>query len=97
MQTTDRIVGSAEPLTPEQTEARIRELEEWGVDRSLTWANLQMTPTQRLVAMLRVLEFTNKLRRAWDEQRLVESTPITQQNLVLVAVAKWECGTCAYG
>ena len=59
------IVGSAEPLSPEQTEVRLRELEEWGVDLSLTWASLQQSPQQRLDHMLGVLAFTQELRRAW--------------------------------
>lgn len=39
------IVCSAEPLSPEQTEVRLRELKEWGVDLNLVQANLELTPT----------------------------------------------------
>ena len=37
------IVGSAEPLTLEETRIRLKELEAWGVDLSLIWASLQLT------------------------------------------------------
>jgi hypothetical protein len=63
------IVGSAEPLSPEQTEVRLRELEAWGVDLSLVWASLQQSPAQRLARMLGVLAFTQELQRAWQEKR----------------------------
>ena len=63
------IVGSAEPLSPEQTEARLRELEAWGVDLSLVWASLQQSPNQRLDRMLGVLAFSQELQRAWQEKR----------------------------
>jgi hypothetical protein len=63
------IMGSAEPLSPEQTEVRLRELEAWGVDLSLVWASLQQSPTQRLNHMLGVLAFSQELQRAWQEKR----------------------------
>jgi hypothetical protein len=63
------IMGSAEPLSPEQTEARLRELEAWGVDLSLVWASLQQSPTERLNHMLGMLAFTQEMQRAWKEQR----------------------------
>jgi hypothetical protein len=63
------IVGSAEPLSPEQTEVRLRELEAWGVDLSLVWASLQQSPTERLNHMLGVLAFSQELQRAWQEKR----------------------------
>ena len=63
------IMGSAEPLSPEQTEARLRELEAWGVDLSLVWASLQQSPTERLDHMLGVLAFSQELQRAWQEKR----------------------------
>ena len=63
------ILGSAEPLSPEQTEVRLRELEAWGVDLSLVWASLQQSPAQRLACMLGVLAFTQELQRAWQEKR----------------------------
>jgi hypothetical protein len=63
------IVGSAEPLSPEQTEVRLRELEAWGVDLSLVWASLQQSPDQRLDRMLAMLAFSQELQRAWQEKR----------------------------
>jgi hypothetical protein len=42
------IVGSAEPLSREQTLVRLRELEAWGVDLTLVRANLCRTPEQRI-------------------------------------------------
>lgn len=65
----NHIVGSAEPLTPEETEVRLRELEEWGVDLSLVWASLQKRPEERLEHMLGVLRFSQQFQRAWREQR----------------------------
>ena len=62
-------LGSAEPLSPEQTEVRLRELEAWGVDLSLVWASLQQSPTERLNHMLGVLAFSQELQRAWQEKR----------------------------
>ena len=64
-----QIMGSAEPLSPEQTEVRLRELEAWGVDLSLVWASLQQSPTERLNHMLGVLAFSQELQRAWQEKR----------------------------
>jgi hypothetical protein len=63
------IVGSAEPLSPQETEARLRELEAWGVDLSLVWASLQQSPTERLEHMLGVLAFSQELQCAWQEKR----------------------------
>ena len=60
-----KIVGSAEPLTPEQTRIRLKELEDWGVDLSLIWANLQLTPTERIERMIGLLELTQELQRAY--------------------------------
>jgi hypothetical protein len=62
------IVGSAEPLSPEQARMRLRELEAWGVDLSLVCASLQESPAERLDHMLGVLAFTHDLRRAWQRQ-----------------------------
>jgi hypothetical protein len=41
------ILGSAEPLSPEATAARLRALAAWGVDLSLIRATLELTPTER--------------------------------------------------
>ena len=65
-----QIMGSAEPLTPEQTKARLRELKEWGVDLSLVWANLELTPTQRIEAARSLLAFAEEMRRAWKKRQL---------------------------
>lgn len=62
------MVGSAEPLSPEQTSIRLRELEAWGVDLSLVYASLQESPAERLDHMLGVLAFTHDLREAWQRQ-----------------------------
>jgi hypothetical protein len=63
------IMGSAEPLSPEQAEVRLRELEAWGVDLSLVRAGLQQSPTERRNHMLGMLAFTHGMRCAWKEQR----------------------------
>jgi hypothetical protein len=60
------ILGSAEPLSPEQTEVRLRELEAWGIDLSLVWAGLQQSPTERLNHMLGMLAFTQEMQRVWS-------------------------------
>jgi hypothetical protein len=65
----NHIVGSAEPLTPEETEVRLRELEKWGVDLSLVWASLQKRPEERLEHMLGVLSVAQELQQAWQAQR----------------------------
>jgi hypothetical protein len=61
------IVGSAEPLSRERAEARLIELEAWGVDLSLVRSNLQRTPEQRVMQnenMARVLrELQSAARR----------------------------------
>ncbi len=59
------IVGSAEPLTPEQTRIRLNELEAWGVGLSLVWSSLQLTPTERIERMIEVLELTEELQRGY--------------------------------
>jgi hypothetical protein len=63
------IVGSAEPLSPDQRRERIRELEAWGVDLSLVQANLELTPTQRLEAARHLLGFAEEMRRAWRKRQ----------------------------
>ncbi len=62
------IVGTAEPLTPEQTR-RLRELQAWGVDLSLVRRNLQMTPTQCFEEALRLQEFAEEIRRGMQRAR----------------------------
>ena len=41
------VPGSAEPLSPDETAERLRQLEAWGVDLSLIQASLERTPTER--------------------------------------------------
>ena len=62
------IVGSAEPLAPAERAIRIRELQDWGVDLSLVWANLELTPTQRIEAARDLLAFAEEMRRAWQKR-----------------------------
>ena len=63
-----RIVGSAEPLTPEETRVRLKELEAWGVDLSLVWSSLQLTPTERTERMIGLLELTEELQRGYTSR-----------------------------
>ena len=62
------IVGSSEPLKPEQRAMRIRELQDWGVDLSLVWRNLDLTPTQRIEETRSLLAFAEEMRRAWQKK-----------------------------
>jgi len=62
-------VGTAEPLTPEQTRRRLRELKAWGVDLSLVRRNLQLTPTQCIEEALRLQEFAEEIRRGMRRAR----------------------------
>jgi len=64
----EHIVGSAEPLTPEETRVRLKELEAWGVDLSLARANLKLTPTERIVKMIGLLELAEELHRGYEAQ-----------------------------
>ena len=62
------IVGSAEPLTPEETRIRLKELEAWGVDLSLISASLQRTPTERIEHMLGLLELIKELQLGYKNR-----------------------------
>jgi len=42
------VPGTAEPLSPEATAERLRELAAWGVDLSLIQASLERTSTERI-------------------------------------------------
>ena len=54
---------SADPLpTREAIIARLRELEEWGVDLSLVRASLDMTPTERLQQNEGIVNFARSVR-----------------------------------
>jgi len=57
------IVGSAEPLTPEQRAVRLQELKAWGIDLSLVRRNLGLTPTERVNEALNMLVFAEEMRR----------------------------------
>ena len=59
--------ASAEPLTPEQREARLRELADWGVDLSLIQSSLARTPTERVQSMVGLLRIIEELRRTIRE------------------------------
>jgi len=59
-----RILGSAEPLTSEQREVRLRELAEWGVDLSLSSALLGKSPTERVEDWIAFHSFAEELQRA---------------------------------
>ncbi len=61
------IVGSAEPLTREETQKRLQELKAWGVDLTLVQASLSRTPTERAERMIDLLKLTRELRRAYLE------------------------------
>jgi hypothetical protein len=60
--------GGPEPLTLEQRAARLRELEEWGVDLSLIRTALARTPTERILMMEDRLAFIEEMQRAWQSQ-----------------------------
>jgi hypothetical protein len=64
------MIGSAEPLSPEETATRLRELEAWGVDLSLVEASLSRTPTERITRMLDLLQFGNALHEAYEARRV---------------------------
>jgi hypothetical protein len=74
----DHIVGSAEPLSPEETRKRLQELAEWGVDLSLVEASLRRTPTERIQHMVGLLRVIEELKRGYTraiaerEQGLVQ-------------------------
>lgn len=59
------MVGSTEPLSPEETAARLRQLDAWGVDLSLVEASLSRTPTERVTRMVDLLAFGNALQDAY--------------------------------
>jgi hypothetical protein len=71
---TPPIVGSAEPLTREQTVERLRDLEAWGVDLSLICMSLRYTPTERIERMLSAAALAQELRDAWA-RRGVRAAP----------------------
>lgn len=69
------IVGSAERLSPAQRAARLRELQEWGVDLSLVGANLRLTPTQRIEEARSLLQFAEQMRHAWKKRLAHDINP----------------------
>jgi hypothetical protein len=64
-ESTGRIVGSAEPLSPVETRRRLAELRAWGVNLSPVEASLRMTPHERLAQMLAWLRTIEALRTAY--------------------------------
>jgi len=64
------IVGSAEPLTREETQRRLQELKAWGVDLTLVQASLSRTPTERAVRMIGLLKLAREMRRSYLEGQL---------------------------
>lgn len=69
------ILGSAEPLTPVQREARLRELAEWGVDLSLSYAQLHKSPDERLDEWLAMYAFAQEATRARAAGRIFPRRP----------------------
>lgn len=65
----EHIVGSAEPLTKEETRVRLQELEAWGVDLGLIRDSLKRTPEDRIRRMEGVLEFINALKAGYNRTR----------------------------
>ena len=61
------IVGSAEPLTREETQKRLQDLKAWGVDLTLVQASLSRTPTERAERMIELLKLARELRRSYLE------------------------------
>ena len=59
------IVGSVEPLTPEETRIRLKELEAWGVDLTLVRASLNRTPTERVDRMIDLLKLAREMRSSY--------------------------------
>jgi hypothetical protein len=59
------IIGSAEPLSPDETAERLRELAAWGVDLTLVRASLARTPTERVYRMLDLLALSEALRAGY--------------------------------
>ncbi len=70
-----RILGSAEPLTPEQRKARLRELAGWGVDLSLSSVQIGKTPAECLEEWQAFYEFAEAARRAVSEGRVYPHRP----------------------
>lgn len=59
------ILGSGEFLSPEETNARLQTLRDWGVDLSLIQASLDLTPTERLQRMIDFLAVGEELHRSY--------------------------------
>lgn len=60
-----RILGSAEPLSPKETAERLRALAAWGVDLSLIQASLELTPTERLQRMMDIVNIGAALHQSY--------------------------------
>ncbi len=70
-----RILGSAEPLTPEQRKVRLRELAEWGVDLSLSSVQIGKTPAERLEEWQEFYQLAEMGKRAMAEGRIYPHRP----------------------
>ncbi len=66
------IVGSAEPLSPEETRERLQALAAWGVDLSLVEASLSRTPTERVQRMVGLLKVVEELKRGYAAARTTQ-------------------------
>lgn len=74
------VIGSAEPLSPDETERRLRELAVWGVDLTLVRASLARTPTERVNRMLDLLALSEALRAGYanrDDARSLHNDGMT--------------------
>ncbi|HST89567.1 MAG TPA: hypothetical protein VLJ14_14430 [Ktedonobacterales bacterium] len=63
------IIGSAEPLSSDETERRLRELAAWVVDLTLVRAALARTPTERINRMLDLLALSEALGAGYARTR----------------------------
>jgi hypothetical protein len=75
-QTREHLRGSAEPLSPEEIDIRLRELADWGVDLSLVQASLERTPTERLTRIIELLRFFEFMHEAYTARRIASPTSV---------------------
>jgi hypothetical protein len=72
---THTILGSAEPLTAEQRAERLRQLATWGVDLSLSSAQLGKSPSALLQEWLAFRSFVDAAQREVREGRVRPHRP----------------------
>jgi len=70
-----RILGSAEPLTPEQRAIRLRELAAWGVDLSLSSVQMGKSPDECLDEWLAMRAFAEAAAQARATGRVYPYQP----------------------